>query len=149
MSQQRAPFLPLGESLKLLRESRGLSRGLVARRAGLSRQAVSGYEIGRNCPSFVNGVRILAAIGASLEELLNAAAYLRELRELKSRYRATVGGEMRYSRERPEKPKSSGVEKPVSLDPLDFEEALRALLRVKPEAERASKGKAPKPQPAD
>ena len=123
MRRNRYPFALLGSAYEVIRRSQKLSQPQIASRCDVSRQTVHSWETGRTCPSFLDGVRLLNALQATVDDLVDTLALLRRLH-------ATVGDEMKEKR--PEKKRRAG-EKPVSLDPLDFEDALRALLKVKPE----------------
>jgi putative molybdopterin biosynthesis protein len=64
---------PLVESqvcfLQSIRESRGLSQAELARRCGLTRQAVHVIESGRSVPSVLTAFKLAEGIGCALEEI--------------------------------------------------------------------------------
>lgn len=62
-------FAGLGPTLRRLRRLRGLSQREVAREAGVTRPMISAYERERTLPSVETLDRLLATLGASLEEL--------------------------------------------------------------------------------
>ncbi|SRR5579871_118991 len=55
------------DRLRGLRESAGLSQYALAKRAGLSKQAMSRLEMGEREPTWVTVQRIAAALGVSCE----------------------------------------------------------------------------------
>ena len=62
-------FAGLGPTLRRLRRLRGMSQREVARAAGVTRPMISAYERERTLPSVETLDRLLATLGASLEEL--------------------------------------------------------------------------------
>jgi transcriptional regulator with XRE-family HTH domain len=53
--------------LKMLREEKGLSKYALARLSGLTGQAISSLESGRNQPNWDTVQRLAAALGATCE----------------------------------------------------------------------------------
>ena len=66
--------MTLGEKLKMLRASRGLSQEQLAAELNVSRQAVSKWESGASDPSTSNLLALAKLYGVSAEELLREAA---------------------------------------------------------------------------
>ena len=66
--------MTLGEKLKMLRASRGLSQEQLAAELNVSRQAVSKWESGASDPSTSNLLALARLYGVSAEELLREAA---------------------------------------------------------------------------
>lgn len=60
---------PLETRLRQVREGRGLSQAELARRAGLSRQALSAIEQGRYVPNAAVALRLARALGCAVEDL--------------------------------------------------------------------------------
>jgi transcriptional regulator with XRE-family HTH domain len=65
----RGTFDRIGSVLRLLRESRSLFQGELARKVGLPSSTISKYEIGIQAPSLASLGRILAALDVSASEL--------------------------------------------------------------------------------
>jgi len=59
----------LANRVRAVRESRGLRQAEVARRAGLSRQALSAIESGRYVPNIAVALRLAQALGCAVEDL--------------------------------------------------------------------------------
>ena len=55
------------------RERRGLSKYAVAARSGLSQQMIGYVEKGLRCPSLETAMRMAAAIGIDLEDVIRKA----------------------------------------------------------------------------
>lgn len=64
---------PLQNRVRALREARGLSQGVLAQRARLSRQSVSAIEAGRVTPAVDVALRLAQALDAPVEELFSPA----------------------------------------------------------------------------
>ena len=62
--------MALGEKLKMLRASRGLSQEQLAAELDVSRQAISKWETGAADPSTANLLALAKLYGISAEELL-------------------------------------------------------------------------------
>jgi transcriptional regulator with XRE-family HTH domain len=58
----------VGATLRHLREQRELAQYLVAEIAGITKAMLSAYETGRQCPSLLTLVKLLAALGLSWQE---------------------------------------------------------------------------------
>jgi DNA-binding XRE family transcriptional regulator len=129
MIREKRPFAPLGDALTALREVQGLDAQEVARRVPVPRQTLFNWETGRHCPNLISFIDLMGALGATFQDLSAALVFARESRELRERHLGSIGGTMAKK----EKKTNKGPEKPVSLDPLEFEEALQALLKVRPE----------------
>jgi transcriptional regulator with XRE-family HTH domain len=61
------------ESLQRLRGDAGLSTTQLAAAAGLTEMTVRGYEAGRRVPSVDRAIRLAAALGCQLTDLVAAA----------------------------------------------------------------------------
>lgn len=59
--------------LKALREAAGISQYALAKKAGLSKQALSNLELGNREPSWVTVQRLAQALGADCSEFLDPA----------------------------------------------------------------------------
>lgn len=62
--------MTLGERLKTLRKAKGLSQEKVAEIIGVSRQAVTKWEVGQSAPSSENLLALAALFNTSLDELV-------------------------------------------------------------------------------
>jgi putative molybdopterin biosynthesis protein len=78
--------------LRLARLARGLSQEQLARKAGITHQAIQGFEAGRWDPSLRVALRIAAALGTSVEDLFQEASTYSEV-ELKALVEAGAGSE--------------------------------------------------------
>lgn len=65
--------LDLGQKVKRLRESRGWSQAELARRAGITKSAISTYELGIRTPSADVVCAFAKAFGVSADYLLGIA----------------------------------------------------------------------------
>lgn len=65
-------FRHLGKALLLLRALRGMSQGLVAKRAGLGKSQLSKYERGQELPKLDSLEKILRALDLSCLDLFSA-----------------------------------------------------------------------------
>jgi putative molybdopterin biosynthesis protein len=74
----------MSSRLRLARLARGLSQEQLARKAGITHQAIQGFEAGRWDPSLKVALRIAAALGSTVEDLFqDASSYSRvELKTL-------------------------------------------------------------------
>jgi transcriptional regulator with XRE-family HTH domain len=70
LSDTLRPHLAL--ALRLMREQRKLTQKELALRAKVGKSQLSGYERGRQNPSFESFLRIMAALGADFHDLHNA-----------------------------------------------------------------------------
>jgi len=75
-------FTELGRTLRILRESAGLSQAELARRAGLGKSQVSKYENGKDLPKLSSLERILREIGAEPLTLFYTAHLLKHRAEI-------------------------------------------------------------------
>lgn len=73
----------LPASLVVLRAARGLKQGQVADLAGTTRSNLCGYECGRLTPRLMTLSKILEALGFTLADLAEAAAFVARLKERK------------------------------------------------------------------
>ena len=62
------------ESLRTIREQKGLSQTELADRSGLQPSAISHFETGRRSPSFDNLKRLADALAVSIDYLMGRAA---------------------------------------------------------------------------
>jgi transcriptional regulator with XRE-family HTH domain len=69
-------FLNLGPTLRLLRESRGLSQAELARRAGLGKSQVSKYEKGKEVPKLGSLERLLRVLDCRQDAFFATLALL-------------------------------------------------------------------------
>jgi transcriptional regulator with XRE-family HTH domain len=74
---QRNTMEDLGVALRTLRENRKLRQQDVAKRAGITRPMLSGYERGRIQPTMSTLERILTAMDAHIGTLAEYMAYAR------------------------------------------------------------------------
>ena len=65
--------MPNQNRLRDTRERAGLSQAALAARAGISRQAVGAVEGGRHAPSVDTALRLVRAVGATVEEVFGEA----------------------------------------------------------------------------
>ena len=65
--------MPNQNRLRDARERAGLSQAALAARAGISRQAVGAVEGGRHAPSVDTALRLVRAVGATVEEVFGEA----------------------------------------------------------------------------
>lgn len=77
-TREEGKGITFGSRLKALREARGISRGELARRVGVTVAQISNLEKDRANPSAETLVRILQALQASLEELVPTPEVLKE-----------------------------------------------------------------------
>jgi len=80
--------------VRAAREARGLSQAELARRAGLSRQALSAIEAGRYLPNTAVALRLAQALGCAVEELfafLSSATVRARLAEESPAVRVRLG----------------------------------------------------------
>jgi transcriptional regulator with XRE-family HTH domain len=68
MKCDRAFARRVGAVLKHLREQRELAQYMLADLAGITKAMLSAYETGRQCPSLLTLVKLLAALGFSWQE---------------------------------------------------------------------------------
>jgi len=64
----------MSSRLRLARLARGLSQEQLARKAGITHQAIQGFEAGRWDPSLKVALRIAAALGTTVEDLFQDAS---------------------------------------------------------------------------
>jgi transcriptional regulator with XRE-family HTH domain len=64
----------IGCALRFLREAKGARQYVIADLAGMTKAMLSGYETGRQCPSLLSLVKILAALGISWQHFGAALA---------------------------------------------------------------------------
>ena len=62
----------MAEMLREIRKARGISQTELARRTGIHRTLIARYEAGLTMPSAAKIVRIAAALGCTVEELIAA-----------------------------------------------------------------------------
>ncbi len=67
----RARLPKLESRVKALRRARGLSQAELARRAGITRQALSAIEAGRYAPSVTVALRLAHVLGCQVEDLFH------------------------------------------------------------------------------
>jgi transcriptional regulator with XRE-family HTH domain len=67
----------VARALASLRVTRGSSQGDLARAAGIHKSAISEYERGKKMPALSTIVRLLAALGYTIEDLHAALAFVR------------------------------------------------------------------------
>ena len=72
----------LGATLRALRETKGLSQGELARRAGMGKSQVSKYEGGRELPKLETLERLLRALDADFLTLFYTAHLLKHRAEI-------------------------------------------------------------------
>ena len=63
--------MTFGEKLQLLRKQKGLSQEKLSEQLGVSRQAISKWELGESLPDTENVVRLSKLIDVSIDYLLN------------------------------------------------------------------------------
>jgi transcriptional regulator with XRE-family HTH domain len=78
--------MSLGTALRFLRARQGLTQGVVAARAKLTKAMLSSYEIGSKLPSFQSLASILEALNRDFHDLQEA------LDEIRQRSPASSGG---------------------------------------------------------
>lgn len=78
--------LSFGTALRFLRARQGLTQGVVATRAKLTKAMLSSYEIGAKLPSFQSLAAILQALNRDFHDLQEA------LDEVRQRAPASMGG---------------------------------------------------------
>ncbi len=71
--QEESVRRSLGEAIKAHRTRCGMTQELLAERLGVSRQAVSKWEMGQSDPSTANLLSLAQLFGVSVEELLGGA----------------------------------------------------------------------------
>lgn len=67
MTQPR-PFQPLGDTIRQLREAKGVAQEKFALSAGLPRNFVSAVELGKRNATFRNLRKLVAALGTNWRE---------------------------------------------------------------------------------
>jgi len=77
-------FAELGQTLRTLRESKDLSQGELARRAGMGKSQVSKYENGKELPKLDSLERLLEVLGAEPLTLFYTAHLLKHRAEVSS-----------------------------------------------------------------
>ncbi len=70
--------MSLGTALRLLRARQGLTQGVVATRAGLTKAMLSSYEIGAKLPSFQSLAAVLEALNRDFHDLQEALDEVRQ-----------------------------------------------------------------------
>jgi len=75
-------FAELGNTLRALRESAGLSQAEVARQAGMGKSQVSRYELGRGLPKLESLERLLHILDADPLTLFYTAHLLKHRAEI-------------------------------------------------------------------
>lgn len=75
-------FSELGGTLRSLRESKDLSQGELARRAGMGKSQISKYEKGKELPKLDSLERLLEALGAEPLMLFYTAHLLKHRTEI-------------------------------------------------------------------
>jgi DNA-binding XRE family transcriptional regulator len=58
----------VGAALKHFRQQRDLARYMLADLAGITKPMLAAYEAGRQCPSLLTLIKLLAALGCSWQE---------------------------------------------------------------------------------
>ncbi len=71
--QEESVRRSLGKAIKAHRTRCGMTQELLAERLGVSRQAVSKWEMGQSDPSTANLLALAQFFGVSVEELLGGA----------------------------------------------------------------------------
>lgn len=61
--------MTIGEKIKALRQSRGLSQHKLADKLGTNQRNISSWEIGRNEPTIFNCIVMADYFGITLDEL--------------------------------------------------------------------------------
>ena len=74
MSEKDPDKVRLGNRIRELRKQAGLSRGLLAKVAGLSARAVQQWELGDREPGWFNMVALADALGLSCDAFRQEAA---------------------------------------------------------------------------
>ena len=73
----------LGESIRKIRQARGISQGEMQKRTGILRSYLSRVENGHTVPSFATLQRLAGAMGVTLSDFFSPdSEYLRELKNL-------------------------------------------------------------------
>jgi putative molybdopterin biosynthesis protein len=72
MDRTERMLIELARQLKTLRQTKGLSHDTLARRAGLTRPAISHIESGKRKPSLKVSIKLAHALDTELSELLRA-----------------------------------------------------------------------------
>lgn len=75
-------FAELGLTLRALRESKGLSQGELARRAGMGKSQLSKYESGKELPKLGSLEKLLRALDAEPLTLFYTAHLLKHRAEI-------------------------------------------------------------------
>lgn len=66
--------MSLASNIKMLRERQGLTQEELARKVGVSQQAILNFEKDKNKPNIVTGVSIAKALGTTCEQLVGETA---------------------------------------------------------------------------
>lgn len=70
MSKRIEPQIPLGEAVRMMRESQGLSKTTVASRGGISERWIEYVEDGKGNPSWANLRRLMLGLSVEPTELM-------------------------------------------------------------------------------
>jgi transcriptional regulator with XRE-family HTH domain len=73
MARRSAQHLALGIAIRELRGARGMSQEQLALEAGIHRTYLGGIERGERNPSYTNLIRLAAALGIPLSEVIARA----------------------------------------------------------------------------
>lgn len=62
----------IGENIKLIRQSKGLTQEELAKKLGISKSAISRYESGQRDPNLDSADKIASVLGVALRDLVSA-----------------------------------------------------------------------------
>lgn len=83
----------IGEKLRALRKSQGMTQGEFAEKVGFNRSTYAGYEIGRRTPSITDLKRIAAICGVTLDYFGVVLASKEEITDILTRSRKIFANE--------------------------------------------------------